>query len=131
MVKQDDYLKDYNFVIKGEYDKLPEIDFPMITILELENDENNTYYDNGVNNITNNAYQIRVSAGDSIDKNAREFSNYISNKADELLRGERYKLRRTSKPVLTPMVEDDSIMMAITRYDCCIDTDRHIIYRRR
>lgn len=123
--------EDYkDIVIKPSYEAYPDITYPIIIVSELENSDNQRFYD-GKEHVVNVGYQITIQAEQSETRTAIENVKNIINIIKKYMRGERYHaLRRTGPTPITKSQTDDNIRIGYMRYTGCIDIDNHIIYRR-
>lgn len=103
----------------------------MVTIEELNNDSVDRYWDGDNENVSYLAYQIDIYADETEELTAIENVREIANIIDEYMKGERYKcLRRVGNLPITPLQTDDNIMIGHLRYECYLDINNNIIYRR-
>lgn len=122
-----DYSK---LLVKEIYEIYPEISYPAITIEEIENEDNNRYFDE-TERVSNLGYQFTIHAEQSRDKTAIQNVREIANILDTYLKGPRYRcLRRIGSLVIRPMPSDDNVMLGYLRYDCSLEIDTNTIYRR-
>lgn len=125
------YLTDFQSVtVKGAYDIVPEIDYPLITILEIENTENSRFTDNNGEHVSDLSYQIECCSRNTTELEATESAMLMGRVVNELLTGSKYKLRRIGTPTLAPIPDDPDIIRYILRYSCSIDLDTNTIYAR-
>lgn len=120
-----------DLVVKISYESDDEITYPRVILREMENYDNDRYYD-GNEHIVNVAYQIDVMAEQTeeltAEKNVRTIIEIIKN----YMRGERYQaLQRIGGNPILPLDDDGNIKIGFMRYQGCIDIDNNIIYRRR
>lgn len=119
-----------SMIVKEKYEIYPNITYPMITIEEIENEDNSKYFDE-TERITNLGYQFAIYSEQSFDKTAIQNIRTIMEKLDKYFKGDRYRcLRRIGTPVLAPLPSDENVMIGYLRYDCCLEQDTHTIYRR-
>lgn len=121
----------YNdIVIKEIYEIYPKISYPAITIEEIENEDNQRYFDE-TERVTNLGYQFTIHAEQSADKTAIQNVREIANILDSYLKEPRYRcLRRIGSLTIVPMTNDKNVMLGYLRYDCCVEVDTNTIYRR-
>lgn len=117
-------------LVKEIYEIYPEISYPAITIEELENEDNDRYFDE-TERVSNLGYQFTIHAEQSLDKTAIQNVREIANILDTYLKGPRYRcLRRIGSLIIKPMPSDDNVMLGYLRYDCSLEIDTNTIYRR-
>ncbi len=103
----------------------------MITIDEITNEDLQRYFDDKGENVSYLAYQFDISAEQNDDKTAVENVTEIAKLLDSYLKGERYRcLRRIGSLVKSPMTSDENVMTGYLRYECNLDIQNNIIYRR-
>ena len=126
-----------NVTIKGAYDETPVISYPIITVLEILNQDNTRYDDINGENISDLGYQFDSICGNiSINGDillATQAATLLSHKIDEFIRtyeNGRYKaLRRTSRSAVLPLPNDNTKIMSSTTYTCSLDINKNIIYK--
>ena len=117
-------------LVKEIYEIYPEISYPAITIEELENEDNDRYFDE-TERVSNLGYQFTIHAEQSLDKTAIQNVREIANILDTYLKGPRYRcLRRIGSLIIKPMPSDNNVMLGYLRYDCSLEIDTNTIYRR-
>lgn len=114
--------------VKGAYDSIPEINYPLVTILELSNIENTRFTDNRGEHVSDLSYQIECLSRNTLELQAPDSAMLMGRTINSLLTGETYKMRRVGTPVLAPLIDDNDIVRYVQRYSCCIDLDTHTIY---
>lgn len=129
--ENDAYPEYQNMIVKNQYEKYPEISYPMITINELNNEDVLQYRDDSGEEIDYRSYQIRIDSEQTETHTALENVEIIGNIITEYLNGDRYWcLRRIGNFAKYPMQNDDNVMVGYLRYECNLDIHRNIIYRR-
>ena len=119
-----------DIVIKEIYEIYPKISYPAITIEEIENEDNQQYFDE-TERVTNLGYQFTIHAEQSRDKTAIQNVREIANILDTYLKEPKYRcLRRIGSLTIVPMNNDKNVMLGYLRYDCCVEVDTNTIYRR-
>ncbi len=121
----EDYL---NITVKDVYDTLTPIKYPMITIEEIENTENEGYTDNNGEHISDLSYQIECFSRDTKTLQAPKSAELIGFKVNSILGGEKYKMRRVGVDSSRPLNEDRNTFRYILRYSCSFDLDKDVIY---
>ena len=122
---------DYSdLIVKEIYEIYPEIRYPEITIEEIENEDNNRYFDE-TERVSNLGYQFTIHAEQSLDKTAIQNVRSIASILDTYLKQPKYRcLRRIGSLIIKPMPSDNNVMLGYLRYDCCLEIDTNTIYRR-
>ena len=124
-------LEDFiDTTVKGAYDSFPEINYPLVTILEIQNTENSRFTDNKGEHVSDLSYQIEAHSRDTLELQATESAMLMSRVINKLLTGPTYKLRRVGNPAISPLVDDKNVIRCITRYSCSVDLDTNTIYSR-
>lgn len=119
-----------DIVVKEIYEIYPKISYPAITIEEIENEDNQRYFDE-TERVTNLGYQFTIHAEQSRDKTAIQNVREIAKILDTYLKEPRYRcLRRIGSLTIVPMNNDKNVMLGYLRYDCCVEVDTNTIYRR-
>jgi hypothetical protein len=119
-----------NLLVKEIYEIYPEISYPAITIEEIENEDNDRYFDE-TERVSNLGYQFTIHAEQSLDKTAIQNVRDIAVMLDTYLKQPRYRcLRRRGSLVIRPMPSDNNVMLGYLRYDCSLEIDTNTIYRR-
>lgn len=119
-----------DIVVKEIYEIYPKISYPAITIEEIENEDNQRYFDE-TERVTNLGYQFTIHAEQSRDKTAIQNVREIANILDSYLKEPRYRcLRRIGSLTIVPMNNDKNVMLGYLRYTCCVEVDTNTIYRR-
>ena len=116
--------------VKASYEEFPIVSYPLIVIEELENTDNNRYYD-GKEHIVDVGYQLAIHAEQTETMDAVENVRNIINIVKEYMRGERYHaLRRLGTTPITTSRTDENVRIGYMRYMGCINIDTNTIYRR-
>lgn len=117
-----------NLTIKNAYDKLPKIDYPLITVEQIDNSEATRYSSNLGEEFTNMGFQINFYTRDISKMQANEAINIVADKINKVL-GEKLKMVRQGSPVIMPLPSDTTIIQYSVRYSCVFDIIRNIIYK--
>lgn len=132
-VKQVDenYNGEYSdIIVKERYEKYPKIQYPMITIDEINNEDVQQYFD-GTERVSYLGYQFEINCEQSSTKTALQNVNYVGRLLDGYLKRDRYKcLRRIGDFAKSPLVSDNNVMVGYLRYECNLDIKTNTIYRR-
>ena len=132
-VKQVDenYNGEYSdIIVKERYEKYPKIQYPMITIDEINNEAVQQYFD-GTERISYLAYQFEINCEQSSTKTALQNVNYVGRLLDGYLKQDRYRcLRRIGDFAKSPLASDNNVMVGYLRYECNLDVKTNTIYRR-
>ena len=119
-----------NIIVKEKYEKYPEISYPGITIEEIENEDNQRFFDE-TERVSDLGYQFAIYAEQSGTKTAVQNVREIANIIDTYLKGERYRcLRRMGSLAIGPLPTDENVIIGYMRYDCSVEIDTNTIYRR-
>lgn len=122
-----------NATIKGAYDEIPIVSYPLITILEILNEDNQRYDDVKGENISDLGYQFDAATGNLPDMLAPDAAMLMSRKIDDFIRNYengRYRaLRRTGRSAVLPLVNDNTKIKSSTTYMCSLDINKNIIYK--
>lgn len=125
-----DIEKYNNILIKELYEKYPKISYPGITIEELENEDNNRFFDE-TERVSNLGYQFAIHAEQTIDKTAVQNVREIADLLDQYLKGPKYRcLRRMGSLAIVPLRNDENVMVGYLRYECSVEINTNTIYRR-
>lgn len=117
-------------LVKEEFEKYPKISYPAIVISEIENENNMIFFDE-TERVSNLCYQFSIYSEQSIDKTAVQNVREIANLLDTYLKGARYRcLRRIGSLAITPLPDDDNVIVGYLRYDCSLEINTNTIYRR-
>ena len=117
-----------NLTIKEAYNKLPKIQYPMITIEPIDNSEATRYSSNLGEEFSNMAYQINFYTRDIGSMQANEAIVIVVDKINRVL-GEKLRMVRLSSPVIMPLPADTTVLQCSVRYSCVFDIVRNIIYK--
>lgn len=132
-VKQVDenYNGEYSdIIVKERYEKYPKIQYPMITIDEINNEDVQQYFD-GTERISYLGYQFEINCEQSSTKTALQNVNYVGRLLDGYLKQDRYRcLRRIGDFAKSPLASDNNVMVGYLRYECNLDIKTNTIYRR-
>ena len=122
-----------NILVKGAYDEIPVISYPMVTILEILNEDNTQYDDVNGENISDLGYQFDAISGNTKNYLATEAASKISRKIDNFIKtylnGRYSALRRTSRSAILPLPNDSTKIKSSTTYLCSLDIKNNIIYK--
>ena len=119
-----------NLIVKEIYEVYPDIHYPMVSVEEIENEDNYRYFDE-TERVSNLGYQFNIYTEQSNDKTAIQNVREIAKILDTYLKGPKYRcLRRIGSLVIAPMPSDDNVMIGYLRYDCCLELNTNTIYRR-
>ena len=133
-----DDLKEYfstqeeysDILIKEKYEKYPKISYPAITIEEIENEDNNQFFDE-TERVSNLGYQFAIYSEQSLDKTAIQNVREMANLLDTYLKGPRYRcLRRIGSITIVPLPSDENVIIGYLRYECSVEINTNTIYRR-
>lgn len=119
-----------NMLIKEKYERYPKISYPSITLEEIENEDNERFFDE-TERVSNLGYQFAIYSEQSADRTAVQNVREIAKIVDNYLKGPRYRcLRRIGSLVIAPLPNDNNVIVGYLRYDCSLQLDTNTIYRR-
>lgn len=119
-----------DIIVKEKYEKYPEISYPGITVEEIENEDNQRFFDE-TERVSDLGYQFAIYAEQSSTKTAVQNVREIANIIDTYLKGERYRcLRRMGSLAMGPLPTDENVIVGYLRYDCSVEINTNTIYRR-
>ena len=117
-------------MIKEKFEKYPKISYPAITIEEIENEDNQQFFDE-TERVSNLGYQFAIYSEQSLDKTAVQNVRELADILDTYLKEPRYRcLRRMGSLVIAPLPSDDNVIVGYLRYECSVQIDTNTIYRR-
>lgn len=120
-----------NIIVKEKYDKYPKINYPMIAISDIKNEDLQRYFDDSGENVAYMANQFEISATQDDKRTAIQNVRRIADILDKYLKGDRYRcLRRIGDPAMTPLKTDKNVMVCYLRYEYNLDIKTNTIYRR-
>lgn len=119
--------------VKGAYDELPKVKYPLVTILEILNQDNTRYDSADGENVSDLGYQFDCTTGNRDNLLAPDAALLMSKKIDIFIRtyaNGRYKaLRRSSRSANLPLTNDKTKMKSSTTYTCSVDINTNTIYK--
>ena len=125
-IKLEDYTKT---IIKGIYDENPPVNYPMITVFELDNSENTRFSTAEGEKVSNLSYQIDCYSRQTETRQATESVMLMGRIVNRLLGGPRYKMNRVGTPALMPLIQDKTVIKYSLRYTCVLELDTNTIYK--
>jgi len=129
IIYENEQINDFvDLTVKEVYEKLPKIQYPMITIEELINDEDTRYSSNLGEEFSDMNYQINILTRDVPTMQANEAIRVLANEINKIL-GEEFKMVRQSSSPILPLPNDTTILQYSMRYSCVFDIIRNIIYK--
>lgn len=114
--------------IKEAYEQNPKINYPMITIQEIDNSEAEQYSSNLGEEFSNLAYQINVYTRDISSMQKNVIMRKLADKVNNAL-GIKLGMIRGGNPVTMPVPSDTTILQYSVRYIGVLDILRDIIYK--
>lgn len=114
--------------VKEAYEKLPKIQYPMITIEEIDNSEDTRYSSNLGEEFSSMGFQINFLTRDIPSMQSNEAIRIVGNEINKVL-GEEMKMVRQGSPVILPLPNDTTVLQYSIRYSCVFDIIRNIIYK--
>ena len=119
-----------DMLVKEKYEIYPKITYPGITIEEIQNEDNNRFFDE-TERVSNMAYQFAIYSEQSETKTAVQNVRAIAKIVDDYLKGPRYRcFRRLGSLAMAPQPSDNNVMVGYLRYECSLELDTNTIYRR-
>ena len=119
-----------DMLVKEKYEIYPKITYPGITVEEIQNEDNNKFFDE-TERVSNMGYQFAIYSEQSETKTAVQNVRSIAKVLDDYLKGPRYRcLRRLGSLVMIPQPNDNNVMIGYLRYECSLELDTNTIYRR-
>ena len=116
-----------NMLVKEKYERYPKITYPGITIEEIQNEDNNRFFDE-TERVSDMGYQFAIYAEQTETKTAVQNVRAIAKIVDDYLKGPRYRcFRRLGSLAMTPHPND---IIGYLRYECSVELDTNTIYRR-
>lgn len=120
-----------DMLVKKIYETYPKINYPMITIQEITNEDVNRYWDGDRENVSYLSYQIGINAVQDEKLSATENVERIAYIIDAFMKQDTYKcMRRIGELAISPLVSDNNVMTGNLRYECNLDLKTNTIYRR-
>lgn len=119
-----------NLLVKEKYEIYPKITYPGITIEEIQNEDNNRFFDE-TERVSNMGYQFAIYAEQSEYKTAVQNVRAIAKIVDDYMKGPRYRcFRRLGSLAMVPQPGDNNVIIGYLRYECSLELDTNTIYRR-
>lgn len=120
-----------DMVVKLQYELYPEPTFPIITISELNNEDVLRYSNDSGEQVSYLSYQIRIDCEQTANHTALENLEIIGEMIDNLMKSPKYWcMRRVGSFTKQPHYNDNNVMYGYLRYECNVDINTNIIYRR-
>lgn len=119
-----------NILIKEKYERYPNITYPALTIEEIENEDNERFFDE-TERVSNLGYQFAIYSEQSEKRTAVQNVREIASIIDSYFKEPRYRcLRRIGSLVIAPLQSDNNVIIGYLRYDCSLEINTNTIYRR-
>ena len=126
-----DYPEYNDMIVKKQYEKYPEIHYPMLTIQELNNENVNRYFNDEGEQVVYVGYQFRIDSEQTSTHTALENVEIIGSIIDDYMSGDKYYcLRRIGNFAKYPMQNDNNVITGYLRYEGHIEKNTNTIYRR-
>lgn len=116
-------------MIKGIYDENPTVDYPMITVFELDNSENTRFSTADGEKVSNLSYQIDCYSRGTELFQATESAMLMGRVVNKVLGGKNYKMTRMGTPALMPLIQDKTVIKYSLRYTCVLELETSTIYK--
>ena len=115
-------------LVKEAYEENPPIRYPMITIEEIRNSENERFSDNLGEHYSNIGYQIDCHTRNLSQLKATEAVRLMGTMVNDLFLNT-YKMVRVGEPVLRPLPNDKTILVYTLRFEGVLGLDDNRIYK--
>lgn len=120
-----------DIVVKLQYELYPDPTFPIITISELNNEDDIRYSNDDGEQVSYLSYQIRIDCEQTANHTALENLEIIGEMIDNLMKSPKYWcMRRVGSFTKQPHYNDNNVMYGYLRYECNVDINTNTIYRR-
>lgn len=120
----------FDMLVKEKYEIYPKITYPAITIEEIQNEDNERFFDE-TERVSDMGYQFAIYAEQSETKTAVQNVRAIAKIIDDYLKGPRYRcFRRLGSLVMVPQPSDNNVIIGYLRYECSLELNTNTIYRR-
>lgn len=120
----------FDMLVKEKYEIYPKITYPAITIEEIQNEDNERFFDE-IERVSDMGYQFAIYAEQSETKTAVQNVRAIAKIIDDYLKGPRYRcFRRLGSLVMVPQPSDNNVIIGYLRYECSLELNTNTIYRR-
>lgn len=117
-----------NMIVKEAYKDLPESNYPMTTIEEIDNSEVENRTTAEGEQTTLLSYQIVNYNRDTEEHEYVEGAKFVANIINNYIMSH-YKMRRLGSPIVQPYLQDNTVMTCIQRYSCVYDKETNLIYK--
>lgn len=120
----------FDMLVKEKYEIYPKITYPAITIEEIQNEDNERFFDE-TERVSDMGYQFAIYAEQSETKTAVQNVRAIAKIIDDYLKGPTYRcFRRLGSLVMVPQPSDNNVIIGYLRYECSLELNTNTIYRR-
>ena len=117
-----------DITIKEAYAQNPKIQYPMITIHEIDNSEAVEYSSNLGEEFSNVGYQINIYTRDIPSMQRTQIMRTLQDKVNNVL-GQTLGMIRNGNPVVATVPSDSTILQCSIRYTGVLDIIRNILYK--
>lgn len=101
----------------------------MVTILEIDNSENERFSTAKGEEVSNLSYQIDCYSRNTDFLQATESAMLMGRIVNQVLGGSKYKMTRKGTPVVKPLIEDKTVIKYTLRYSCVLVLNTNTIYK--
>lgn len=102
----------------------------MITVLEINNSENEKFSTSEGEKVSDLSYQIDCYSRNTDNLQATESAMLMGRIVNEVLGGMKYKLTRVGTPAIMPLIEDNTVIKYSLRYSCVLQLETNTIYKK-
>lgn len=117
-----------DITIKEAYAQNPKIEYPMITVNEIDNSEAVEYSSNLGEEFSNVGYQINIYTRDIPSMQRTQIMRTLQDKVNNVL-GNTLRMVRNGNPVVATVPSDSTILQCSIRYTGVLDIIRNILYK--
>ena len=117
-----------DITIKEAYSQNPKIQYPMITVHEIDNSEAVEYSSNLGEEFSNVGYQINIYTRDIPSMQRTQIMRTLQDKVNNVL-GQTLGMIRNGNPVVATVPSDSTILQCSIRYTGVLDIIRNILYK--
>ena len=128
MYEQTEISDFVGITVKEAYEKVPKVQYPLITIEEIDNSEDTRYSSNLGEEFSSMGFQINIYIRDIPTMQSSEAMKMLANEVNKVLGEQMRMVRLASSPPL-PLPADTTILQYSMRYSCVFDIIRNIIYK--
>lgn len=101
----------------------------MVTILEINNSENERFSTSEGEKVSELGYQIDCYSRGTELLQSTDSAMLMGRVVNEILGGPRYKMVRIGAPAIMPLIQDKTVIKYSLRYTCVLELDTNTIYK--